>query len=168
MSKRWFTGLVLAAALFATEHARADPPATAGVIQPGVGMRYGYQFESNRNRWGLGLGLDLGYTLESAVYVAAGFDYFFGTDDDRIWLFLAQVGYDFGFGEKPWFVIRPKVGVGPAGLLGSDEGTSFATSPGVTLMLLTEGFLLSLDTRADIVFADDTPTALVFALGVGF
>ena len=50
--------------------AQAEPPRTAGALQLGGGFRYGVDLkDSEPDPWGVGLGLELGYTLESAVYV---------------------------------------------------------------------------------------------------
>jgi hypothetical protein len=160
-------------------------PATANVLQLGVGFRYGVDLkDENVNPWGTGLGLDIGYTLPMAVYVGANFDYFFGESKDvlgiktsaNIWQLSAEGGYDFGIG--PNFVIRPKVGVGMASVRAelcpdgtdcvSDSQTKLLVAPGATFALLTSSFSLSLDFRYDLVFADETMKGLIIAAGVGF
>ena len=64
-------GAALAAVLFATAPARAEPK-TANSLQLGLGLRYGIEMnEGDFNPWGLGLGIQGGYTLPNAVYWVA-------------------------------------------------------------------------------------------------
>ncbi len=164
----------------------ADPPATANSVQLGVGFRYGIDFEEGDfNPWGSGIGVEAGYTLPNAVYLGGNFDYFFGDSIDvagttlegNIWQLMAEGGYDLGLG--PNVVVRPKAGLGVAGLhskrcpptgaCSDDSETDFAIAPGATFMLLTKNFSLSLDLRYDMILADpETLNGLIFSVGVGF
>ena len=164
--------------------ARRTGPATANVVQLGLGFRYGIEMnDGDLNPWGAGLGIDAGYTLPSAVYVGGTFEYFFGGSIDsplgemkaNAWHLLAEGGYDLGLGEN--FVVRPKLGVGlgnvkqelcSGGDCNSDSQTKLAMAPGVKLMLITPRFGLSLDTRYAMIFGDETAKALIFTVGVGF
>lgn len=180
-------GAALAAVLFATAPAHADPK-TANSLQLGLGLRYGVEMnEGDFNPWGIGLGVNGGYTLPNAVYVGGLFEYFFGDSRDvggikfkgNLWQVMAEGGYDIGL--TPLFVLRPKVGAGlagtklsvddcPSGLSCTDDSsTDFALAPGVTAMLFLPGFGLSLDVRYDMVFSDpEMGKALIFTAGVGF
>ncbi len=176
---------VLLAGLLMSSRASADEPATANVVQIGVGFRYGIDLKgSDFNPWGPGIGVNAGYTLSNAVYLGGNFDYFFGSkktiaDVDftgNIWQLMAEGGYDVGLGSK--IVIRPKVGVGfaaldskacpPQGDCLESSAKPFALAPGATFLLLTSHFMLTLDARYDIVFADEKATALLFSVGIGF
>ncbi len=173
---------------FATS-ALAEIPATVGVLQLDVGFRYGMGFEDEGpNPFGMGLGVGLGYTLQSSVYVGGVFDYFFGetvTEDDlgveletsaNLWQAMGEVGYDLGLSES--WVLRGKGGLGYASLSAetcpedvpcednSRGGLAFA--PGVGLMYLGESFSFGVEGRYDVVFTEDTPTALILAVGIGF
>lgn len=188
--------LVAGGVLFAANPAKAQAtvteeqpatrsgPATANVVQLGLGFRYGIELnDGDLNPWGAGLGIDAGYTLPSAVYVGGTFEYFFGGSIDsplgeqkgNAWHLLGEGGYDLGLGEN--FVVRPKLGVGLGNLktelcsdgdCKSDSSTNFAMAPGVKLMLITPRFGLSLDTRYAMIFGDETAKALIFTIGVGF
>jgi Outer membrane protein beta-barrel domain len=160
-------------------------PATANSVRLGLGFRYGFELEEGDfNPWGVGLGVEAGYTLPNAVYLGANFDYFFGDKQQtalsevsgNIWQVMGEGGYDLGLGSN--FVIRPKTGIGVAGVKSevcltgagctSDSGTHFAIAPGATFMLLTPAFFLSLDFRYDMIFADEqTLNALIFSAGIG-
>jgi hypothetical protein len=186
--QRWVAAAAgLAASLLALP-AQADPPATANSVQLGVGFRYGFELEEGDfNPWGTGIGVEAGYTLPSALYLGGNFDYFFGEKleeaegvsiEGNIWQLMGEAGYDLGFGQGPFFVIRPKAGVGIAGLnseaclgmLGceSTSETDFAIAPGATFLLLTKSVSLSLDLRYDMIFADEMLNALLFSVGIGF
>jgi hypothetical protein len=160
-------------------------PATANVVQFGLGFRYGIELndDTDLNPWGAGLGIDAGYTLPSAVYVGGTFEYFFGGSIDaeggelkgNAWHLLGEGGYDIGLGES--FVVRPKLGVGLGSIktevcfdgdCNSDSSTNLAMAPGIKLMLITPRFGLSLDTRYAMIFGDKTAKALIFTVGVGF
>jgi hypothetical protein len=150
-----------------------------------LGFRYGISLnDGDLNPWGTGLGLDVGFTMPNAVYVGGNVEYFFGGStkiagfdvDANIWQVSGELGYDVGLGDN--FVIRPKAGVGFAGLVGkscasdgtceTSSSTKFAFAPGATLMLLTSKFSLSLDTRYDLIFTDTTQKGVIFSVGVGF
>lgn len=165
--------------------ASADPPATANSLAIGLGFRYGVDLEDSVvNPWGTGLGVGVGYTLPSAVYLGANFDYFFGETETlptgdasaNIWQAMAEGGYDIGLGQS--LVLRPKAGVGFASLNGeacvdtlgcdSRSESNLALAPGLTFLVVTQNFILSLDTRYDLVFAEETASALLFSLGIGF
>lgn len=162
-------------------------PHTANSLQVGLGFRYGMLLsDGDLNPWGTGLGLDVGYTLPNAIYLGGGFEYFFGDSSEalgvklttNIWQLSAEGGYDIGLGEN--FVIRPKVGVGlahvgvsvdtcPAGFTCSEDSKSKAAiAPGLTLMLFTRQFSLSIDTRYDMVLIDPALRGLIFSVGIGF
>lgn len=173
-------GAALAAVLFATAPAHADPK-TANSLQLGLGLRYGVEMnEGDFNPWGIGLGVNGGYTLPNAVYVGGLFEYFFGDSRDvagikfkgNLWQVMAEGGYDIGL--TPLFVLRPKIGAGIASTSVSagdtdDSSSDFALAPGVTAMLFLPGFGLSLDVRYDMVFSDpEMGKALIFTAGVGF
>jgi hypothetical protein len=178
-------GLVVA---LAAVPAAADPPVTAGAPQVGVGFRYGFELEEGDfNPWGTGLGVEVGYTLPNALYLGGNFDYFFGETREaaglelsgNIWQLMGEVGYDLGFGQGPFFVVRPKAGVGVAGLngeacvegLGCDDNseTNFAIAPGAAFMIFTKSVSVSLDFRYDMIFAEEEQlNALIFSAGIGF
>ena len=186
--RRWVVAAMCAVVSTLTLPAWADPPATANSVQLGVGFRYGQELEDGDfNPWGTGIGVEAGYTLPNALYLGGNFDYFFGEKQEtdglsleaNIWQLMGEVGYDLGFGEGPYFVVRPKAGLGVAGLssesclgnLGceSDSQTNFAIAPGATFMLLTKSVSLSLDLRYDMIFAEEeTLNALLFSIGIGF
>ncbi|MFZ5892281.1 MAG: outer membrane beta-barrel protein [Myxococcota bacterium] len=183
--RKLFGPLVVLGALLAPARALAADPATANMLQLGLGFRYGVEMnEGDFNSWGVGLGVDGGYTLPMAVYVGGTFEYFFGDKVEaagveakgNAWHLMAEGGYDLGLGEN--VVIRPKLGAGIgtlrgetcAGALGctSDSSTSLALAPGVKAMLLTSRFSLSFDTRYALLLDDETAKALIFTFGVGF
>jgi hypothetical protein len=186
MGSRFLAGLLGLVVVMASAQAQANEPATANSLQLGVGFRYGHSLEdSELNPWGTGLGADVGYTLPSALYVGGVFDYFFGGEleapdgslSGNIWQLMAEGGYDLGLGRN--VVLRPKVGAGLASYQGEfcvdmfgcedTSETNFALAPGATVMLITSGFSLSLDTRYDMIFAEgETLNALIFSLGLGF
>jgi hypothetical protein len=163
-------------------------PHTAGALQFGLGFRYGAMLNDGEpNPWGTGLGLNAGYTLPVGVYLGGNFEYFFGGSAEtlgfklksNIWQLSAEGGYDIGLGEN--FVIRPKIGVGIAGLKTSFENCPAAldcqgssdtkplVAPGATFMLFTSRISLSLDARYAMVFTDnETAKALIFSFGIGF
>lgn len=159
-------------------------PATANVVQLGLGFRYGIEMnDGDLNPWGAGLGLDAGYTLPSAVYVGGTFEYFFGGSIDsplgeiksNAWHLMGEGGYDVGLGES--LVLRPKLGLGIGSLrtelcsggdCNSDSTTKLAMAPGLKFMIITPRFGLSLDARYAMIFADQTAKALIFTVGVGF
>lgn len=162
-------------------------PHTANSIQLGLGFRYGVLLsDGDLNPWGTGLGIDVGYTLPNAIYFGGGFEYFFGDSSEalgfkvstNIWQLSAEGGYDIGLGEN--FVIRPKLGFGlahigvsvencPSGFTCSEDSKSKAAiAPGLTLMLFTRQFSLSIDTRYDMVLTDPSLRGLIFSVGIGF
>lgn len=160
-------------------------PATANVVQLGLGFRYGFDFEEGDfNPWGSGLGLSGGFTMPNAVYLGGNFDYFFGDkinvggleQKSNIWQLMAEGGYDFGLGY--YVVIRPKAGFGFASVRSesclsgagctSDAPVKLAFAPGANFILMTSKFSLSFDFRYDLVFADKTLNGLIFSAGVGF
>lgn len=166
-------------------------PATANMLQIGLGFRYGFEMEDGDfNPWGPGIGVAGGYTLGNGVYLGGNFDYFFGDSigeapnelSANIWQLMAEGGYDLGLGEA--FVVRPKLGVGFAttnmetcidlGLgtgeqCASDSETDFAIAPGATFLYIGQSFSLSLDLRYDMIFAEgETQNALLFSAGIGF
>lgn len=162
----------------------AADPATVNSIQLGVGFRYGFELEPGElNPWGTGLGLDGGITLPNAVYVGGNFEYFFGESlqvsdieySGNLWQLTAEGGYDIGLG--PILVLRPKVGVGVAGvssetcdasLCTDDSSTDFVLAPGGTFILMPPGFSLSLDVRYDMIFAERTLNGVIVSAGIGF
>jgi len=181
---RWLAAVMIgSAAVLGAVPAAADPPATATSLQLGVGFRYGYELEEGDfNPWGTGIGVEIGYTLPSALYFGGNFDYFLGEEGEslsgNIWQLMAEAGYDLGFGEGPFFVLRPKLGAGVAGYqyelcldttsCQSNSETNFAIAPGATFMILTKSVSVALDFRYDMIFADEQLNALIFSVGVGF
>ena len=186
---RVFSSLLCAGTLsLLARPASASEPVTAGALQFGVGFRYGFELEEGDivSPWGTGIGLELGYTLPSAVYFGAQFEYFFGEEEEilgtnveaNLWQLTAEAGYDLAV--APVFVIRPKLGVGmanstvevcanAAGCSDEGSGVGFALAPGAKFMFLTENFGLSADLRYAVVFDDaDTPDALILSIGIGF
>ncbi len=181
---RLVTSVAVAAAAWLFSNPAAADPATANSIQLGLGFRYGVETDqSDFNLWGIGLGLNGGYTLPNAVYLGGNLEYFFGdkAGDDtngasgNIWQITAEGGYDLGLG--PIFVLRPKLGAGIANLhekictagdCPSSTESKFALAPGATFILMPSGFRLSADVRYEFVFADSTPRALIFTVGIGF
>jgi opacity protein-like surface antigen len=163
-------------------------PRTASSLQLGVGFRYGAMLnDGDLNPWASGLGLDVGYTLPNAIYLGGSFEYFFGTSQQvlgftatsNIWQLSAEGGYDFGIGQS--FVIRPKVGVGVAGVAWKFEGcpsddeacesineTKAAILPGTTFLFFASKFSLALDVRYEVVLTDPALKGLIFSFGVGF
>jgi hypothetical protein len=162
-------------------------PRTASSLQLGLGFRYGAMLsDGDLNPWASGLGLDFGYTLPNAVYLGGSFEYFFGTEQQlleatlssHLWQLSAEGGYDFGLGDS--FVIRPKVGVGVAGVAWTFEGcpgdetcesinqTKAAILPGATFLFFASKFSLALDVRYEMVLTDPALKGLIFSFGVGF
>lgn len=192
--RRWLGSVFVASGVLAATPARAQQappteqapgrhPATANVVQLGLGFRYGIEMnDGDLNPWGAGLGIDAGYTLPSAVYVGGMFEYFFGDSETaggfeakaNAWHLMGEGGYDFGLGEN--VVLRPKLGAGIGSVRGevcaggdceSDSSTDLALAPGLKVMFITPRFGLSLDTRYAMILADGTPKALIFTLGIG-
>ena len=184
-----FAGAALCAAALLPATAHADPPRTAGALQLGGGFRYGVDLkDSEPDPWGVGLGLELGYTLESAVYVGGVFDYFFGQrvkyevadnsweQSANLWQVAAEGGYDFQLSDG--VLVRPKLGLGVAMLQASCSGdciddasgssSYFAAAPGLTTMFFPGNMVLSLDARYQMVFADELASAFIFSVGIGF
>jgi len=159
-------------------------PATANSLQIGLGFRYGIEMnEGDFNPWGPGIGASVGYTLPiMPIYVGGNFDYFFGSSVEaggfetkgKVWHLMAEGGYDVGLADI--VVIRPKLGLGPAGMsietcgmsCVSDSNVKFAIAPGAAFMLFTPVIKLALDLRYAIVLSDPTAKALLFSVGVGF
>lgn len=166
-------------------------PATANVLQLGVGFRYGVDLTSGDtlNPWGVGLGVDGGYTLSNAVFLGGSIEYFFGEQiggdgngaSANLWQFSAEGGYDIGSGPV---VLRPKLALGfanvhvkscavaPIDIAGtactSDTKSDVVLLPGATFIVMPPGFSLTLDLRYELVFASQTGQGLLFTLGVGF
>jgi hypothetical protein len=166
--------------------ASANEPATAGSLQGGIGVRYGFELEDwDPNPWGAGIGAKLGYTLPNALYFGGTFDYFFGetqretvsTYEYNLWQAMLEGGYDIAAGES--FVIRPKFGAGFAASrwevcvessdCSEDTAHDLALAPGIELILDTEHFAVSVDARYDTVFVDGrTISAVMLGAGIGF
>jgi hypothetical protein len=186
---RVFSALACSSALAVLPRvALANEPATAGTLQVGAGFRYGFLLDpyQDENPWGVGLGAEVGHTFSNALYVGGNVEYFFGGSYERFFgsvetsvgQLLAELGYDVAI--APVFLIRPKLGVGPAlfsleqceievGCSDDVSGIKVAAAPGVKALLLTESFLLSLDVRYDILFvSESTLNGLVFSAGIGF
>ena len=176
--------VVTAAMCLLSTSAWAGSPATANSLQIGLGFRYGLEMnEGDFNPWGPGVGASVGYTLPiMPIYVGGNFDYFFGSTLEaggfktkgNVWHLMAEGGYDVGVGDN--LVIRPKLGLGPAGMsvetcamaCTSDSAVKFAIAPGAAVMLFTPVIKVSFDLRYAIVLADPTAKALIFSVGVGF
>lgn len=183
---RFVGALCGVAALFSPGLARAEPPITAGGFQIGLGFRYGFDLEEgDLNPWATGIGIDGGYTLPNAVYVGANFEYFLGGSVDlpggelssNVYQLSAEGGYDLGFAER--FVLRPKVGLGMAGVkseacadvggCASDSSTNFLATPGLAFLFLGERFSFSADVRYAMIFADpEQLNGILLAVGIGF
>jgi len=175
-----------AAALLSPAAALAEPPITAGGIQLGLGFRYGFDLEDgDLNPWATGIGIDGGYTLPSAVYIGGNFEYFLGGSVDvlggelssNVYQLSAEGGYDIGFAER--FVLRPKLGLGLAGVrsetcpaeggCSSDSSTNFLATPGLAFLFLGEKFSFGADVRYAMIFADpEQLNGILLAVGVGF
>jgi hypothetical protein len=171
----------------AQEPAGPSGPHTANSLQLGIGFRYGVMLsDGSPDPWGTGLGLDVGYALPNAIYLGGSFEYFFGASSEieslkvsaNVWQLNAEGGYDIGLGQN--FVIRPKLGIGLAGLNTTVEGcpadvscdgsskTKPAIAPGATFMLFTSRLSLAVDARYEIVLTDPSLKALIFSVGFGF
>jgi hypothetical protein len=155
-------------------------------VQLGLGGRYGVGLnDGDFNPWGLGFGFEAGYTLPVLhVYVGGNAEYFFGTTkqaadlkvDGNIWQITAEGGYDFGFGHH--VVIRPKLGLGYANVIGQtclggapctkSNNSQAVAAPGAKFIFVAEHFELTFDARYDVVLSDPAAKALIFSLGVGF
>lgn len=176
-------GLVAWVALMTPSTAQADPPRTARVVQIGAGLRYGVSLDDPFvDPWRLGLGVELGYTTEQAIYLGAVFDYFFGETRQvfdtelsaNVWQLAAEGGYDFQLSDA--VLVRPKLGLGMSTInvdcsgdcIGGGSETKFAAAPGLTAMFFTSKVVLSLDTRFQMVFAEEMAKALIFSFGIGF
>ena len=161
----------------------AAEPATANVLQLGLGFRYGFDMKDEKpNPWGVGVGIDGGYTLPNAVYLGGTFEYFFGGTEEtpdvdvkaNVWQLLAEGGYDIGLADE--LVLRPKLAAGlamPRVELCSDVGGcdhessgKFALAPGVKLMILSR-IKLMIDARYALVFGENQPKGLILSAGVG-
>jgi hypothetical protein len=175
----------LATLTFGSDALALDPPRTAHVVQLGGGFRYGLSLDDpTPDPWGPGLGLELGYTTGDAFYFGTVFDYFFGERTQiagldlsaNLWQLAAEGGYDFQLSEA--VLVRPKLGVGAAtvrvdcsncvGIDPSTSETKLAAAPGLTAMFFAGSVILSVDTRFQMVFAEETMKALVFSFGIGF
>jgi Outer membrane protein beta-barrel domain len=184
---RWVAAALGFAALVSSPPASAESPATANSIQVGLGARYGIELDDSGhlNIWGTGIGVDGGYTLPNAIHVGADADYFFGDKEQgqgidhavNVWQAMAHGGYDLGLGN--YFVLRPKVGIGPAGIMSktcrtdfgcaSHSETHFALAPGAAFILVTPKVSATVDVRYDMIFdVHVTFQALVIGAGVGF
>ncbi len=185
MSKATWAGILSGAAALMIALPSSAEPATSGALQLGIGFRYGVeQNKGDLNPWGSGLGLSGGYTLPVVpIYLGGNLEYFFGNSVEapgyklsaRLWQVMVEGGYDIGLGDS--FVIRPKLGLGPAsmtlkecyvGVCGSSSATHMAVAPGATLMLFTRVIRLSFDGRYELVLADETAKAFIFSVGLGF
>lgn len=188
-SKRWagFLGVMVGvSAWLSPGAAKAEPPITAGGIQLGLGFRYGFDLEEgDLNPWGTGLGIDGGYTLPNAVYVGANLEYYLGGTLDlpgselstNVYQLAVEGGYDLGFAER--FVLRPKLGLGLAGVRSklciddggcdSDSSNDFLATPGLAFLFLGEHFSFSADVRYAMIFADpEQLNGVLLAVGIGF
>lgn len=121
----WLVAITFVTIIAAPREAAATPP-TVEAVQIDLGVRYGLPFESLKyNPWAVGFGGAIGYTLDSAIYLGASFDWFqgeeveypaVGYESDPIlvggnyWQALVHGGWDMELSES--FVFRPKVGVG--------------------------------------------------------
>lgn len=124
-------------------------------------------------KFGVGLGARAGYTFASGFYLGASYVYHFGITNPtpwgdavyRIWLAGGEIGYEFPIGGV---VLRPNVGLGPAGYtstrcmppvanVGGCTQTSemlFAVWPGGSLLLPVGLVVLGVEVRSDIVFGE--------------
>ena len=185
---------LLSSVLASSATAEAEPPATARAVQVGLGFVYGQELEKGSfNPWGTGIGVAGGYTLAQGIYLGGNFDYFLGEEAQRFeptdpgysanyWELMAMGGYDFGLSEH--WVLRPKLGAGIAqlrfevcvtDLVGDNEActadseTDPMIAPGVSILYLGPSFSLSIDTRYDMIFADEEmANAIVWSFGIGF
>lgn len=160
-------------------------PATSGALQLGLGFRYGVEMnQGDANPWATGLGINGGYTLPAIpIYLGGNIEYFFGNklttpgfeSKSRLWQIHAEGGYDIELTDM--FVLRPKLGLGPATVTGeacafgtcfSDTKTYMSVAPGATFMVFTPVIRLSFDARYELVLADETAKAFIFSAGIGF
>ena len=122
----WLFAIALVTVIADPSTAFAAPP-TIERVQIELGGRYGFALESlDYNPWRGGLGGAIGYTLDSAIYLGASFDWFQGEEIEyadpanlypqpvyiggNYWQALVWGGYDMELSKD--FVFRPKVGVG--------------------------------------------------------
>ena len=182
--KKLTMAVVTVATSLLSASAWAGSPATANSLQIGLGFRYGIEMnEGDFNPWGAGIGASVGYTLPiMPIYVGGNFDYFFGSTVEaggfkttgNVWHFMAEGGYDVGVADI--LVIRPKLGLGPAGMsvetclpsCTSDSAVKLAIAPGAAVMLFTPVIKVGFDLRYAIVLSDPTAKALILSAGVGF
>lgn len=185
MKKSTCAGMLSGLAALAVAAPCFAEPATSGSLQLGLGFRYGMELnEGNANPWGSGLGFNGGYTLPVIpIYLGGNIEYFFGNTvqgtgfelKSRLWQIHAEGGYDIGLTD--FFVLRPKLGLGPAtltqkscllGACNSDSKAYMSVAPGLTLMIFTPVIRLSFDGRYEFVLADETAKAFIFSFGIGF
>ena len=121
----WLVAITILVVIAAPRQAAAAPP-TLETVQIDLGVRYGLALESlDYDPWGFGYGGGIGYTLDSAIYLGATFDWFDGEEVEyptptrypepemvggNYWQALVHGGYDLELSDR--FVFRPKVGVG--------------------------------------------------------
>jgi hypothetical protein len=185
MKNSLWAGMLSGLAALAVAAPSFAEPATSGSLQLGVGFRYGVELhDGDVNPWATGLGANVGYTLPAIpIYLGGNIEYFFGNTvgsgsvelKARLWQIHAEGGYDIGLTDT--FVLRPKLGLGPAtvtakacvlGTCGSNTETHMAVAPGLTLMMFTPVIRLSFDGRYEMVLADETLKAFIFSVGIGF
>jgi hypothetical protein len=173
-----------ASAVGAPKERPAGEPATARVLQIGLGGEYGVKLAGPAlNPWAFGLGVSLGYTLPAGVYVGLPFDYFFGSREERgalpleekLWHFGAEGGYDLALASE--LVLRLKAGIGVAAnsyercdgdLCVSSTDLAPAFGPGLTFLYLGPSFSFTVDGRYQLVPLDPLAQGLIFSVGFGF
>jgi len=182
----WVSAAAGLAALLMATPSFADGPATAGVLQLGLGFRYGAELnDGDFNPWGTGLGLEVGYTLPILpIYVGGNVEYFFGGTLDspvgkiegNIWQATAEGGYDIAAGDH--LVIRPKLGLGYANVTsetcvsilgcGTTHDNQGLVAPGAKFILMFSRLQLAFDGRYAVVLSDPKAKAFIFSMGIGF
>jgi hypothetical protein len=176
--KKIIAGAVGLSASLCAFSVAAEPAFTADAPQVGVGLGYGIFMGDDEgdppNPYAFGLNARGGYTLGMGLYVGAALDYFLGSSDEQTVPFLgtieysqniyqvgAEVGYDIG--ASPTVVVRPKVGLAYATIVGEVNGTEndesgLAISPGVQALIDMDAFFLSADARYNIFSIESEST----------
>jgi hypothetical protein len=184
--KRGLTVGCCLAALTVVSTAAADPAFTLGRPSAAARLQYGADMSDlEANVYSLGAGVRGGYTLDVGVYMGLSFDYFLGSTGDvlggevsgNIWQVMAEGGYDFGL--SPTIVLRPQLGFGMTGWsmewcytgfgedCESDSGNDVAMAPGAVALFDLGMLFLSGELRYEIIFAEETQSALFIGAGAG-
>jgi opacity protein-like surface antigen len=191
MKRTLVSTTTLALACFAST-AGAAQPFTEEKAQISGHIGYGFVLDDDNygpdiNPYSFGLGLRGGYTFYPPIYVGGLFDFFIGESDEagvapfatveysaNLWLFQAEVGYDFGVSRS--VVLRPKAGIGVTtvnaeactqGLVvscGDDSESDFSFAPGLEVPMDLGGLYIAPEARFNIV---DDASGFIMAFGIG-